>query len=68
MNEPIETTATTSPARGRCPAPGCPCGDGRILLHRQAAFFSAIAAKNGQTADRVIAPEPEWAIPPDTAP
>jgi hypothetical protein len=61
-NEQIETMATASPARGRCLAPGCPCADGRILLHRHAAFFAALASKNGQTADRVIAPEPEWTI------
>jgi hypothetical protein len=61
-NEPIETMATASSARGRCLAPGCPCADGRILLHRHAAFFAALAAKNGQTADRVMAPEPEWKI------
>jgi hypothetical protein len=61
-NEPIETMATASPARRRCLAPGCPCADGRILLHRHAAFFAALAAKNGQTADRVISPEPEWTM------
>ena len=63
MNEPIETMSTASPARRRCLAPGCPCADGRILLHRHAAFFAALAMKNGQTADRVIAPELGWAIP-----
>jgi len=62
MNEPIEIT-TTSAAPRRCLAPGCPCADGRIVSHRHASFIAALARRNGQTSDRVIAPEPGWAIP-----
>jgi hypothetical protein len=63
MGEPIETTATTTPSRKRCLAPGCPCADGRILSRRHASFFAALATRKGQTANRVVAPEPGWAIP-----
>ena len=65
MGEPIETTATTVPSRKRCVAPGCPCADGRILSRRHASFFAALAARNGQSANRVVAPEAGWLITVD---
>jgi hypothetical protein len=42
---------------------GCPCKDARIVSHRRAAFFAAVARQTGQTADRVIAADPTWRIP-----
>jgi hypothetical protein len=54
--------ATTDGTRG-CLQEGCPCRDARIVSHRRAAFFAAIARANGETADRAIAPDPEWQIP-----
>ena len=48
---------------GACLVAGCPCKDARIISHRRAAFYAAVAADNGETADRVIAPDPEWRIP-----
>jgi hypothetical protein len=63
MGEPIETTAATAPSRKRCLAPGCSCADGRILSRRHASFFAALAARNGQTANRVVTPETGWSIP-----
>ena len=46
-----------------CLAPGCPCQDARIVSHRRARFFSHLAVVRGETADRVIPPEPDWTIP-----
>jgi hypothetical protein len=46
-----------------CLAPGCPCQDARIVSHRRARFFHHLAVVNGETAARVIPPDPEWLIP-----
>jgi hypothetical protein len=46
-----------------CLAPGCPCKDARIVSHRRAKFFHHLAVVSGETADRVIAPEPGWQLP-----
>jgi hypothetical protein len=48
---------------GACLVPGCTCKDARIVSHRRASFFAAMARQNCETADRVIAPDPEWRIP-----
>jgi hypothetical protein len=61
----LETSApavSTTFTRG-CLQEGCPCRDARIVSHRKAAFFAAIARRAGETADRYIAPDPEWALP-----
>lgn len=50
-------------ARSGCLVEGCPCQDARIVSHRRAKFFAHLAAAHGETADRVIAPEPGWEIP-----
>jgi hypothetical protein len=50
----------------RCLAPGCPCRDARIVSHRRARFFAHLAVVSGETADRIIEPETDWAIPPST--
>jgi hypothetical protein len=55
----LETSTVT---RG-CLQVGCPCRDARIVSHRKAAFFAATARAAGETADRVIAPDPEWMLP-----
>jgi hypothetical protein len=52
--------ATDQPARRACLVAGCPCKDVRIVSRRRAAFFAAWAARNGETADRFIAPDPTW--------
>lgn len=71
MNEPTRpTTGTESPVAprsGRCSVAGCPCKDVRIILRRRAAFFADLAARRGETADRVIPPEPGWAMPQQAA-
>jgi hypothetical protein len=59
-----EAVAIVEPSRmGACLVAGCPCKDARIVSHRRAAFFSALARRNGETADRVIAPDPAWLLP-----
>ena len=54
--------APTVPA-GACLVAGCTCKDARIISFRRAAFFAAMAHRTGETADRAIAPDPEWRIP-----
>jgi hypothetical protein len=51
------------PLRSACLVPGCPCKDARIVSHRRAAFYAAVARTQGETADRTIAPDPEWRLP-----
>ena len=52
--------ATTSQGRRACLVEGCTCKDARIVSHRRAAFFSAWAKEHGETANRVIRPDPSW--------
>jgi hypothetical protein len=48
---------------GACLVAGCRCKDARIISYRRAAFIAAMARRTGQTADRAIAPDPDWRIP-----
>jgi hypothetical protein len=48
---------------GACLVAGCTCKDARIISFRRAAFIAAMARRSGETADRLIAPDPEWRIP-----
>jgi hypothetical protein len=41
---------------------GCTCKDARIVSHRRAAFFSAWAKDHGETANRIIKPDPSWSF------
>jgi hypothetical protein len=50
-------------ARSGCLVDGCPCQDARIVSHRRAKFFAHLAVIHGETADRVVRPEPGWEIP-----
>lgn len=50
------------PMRSACLVPGCPCKDARIVSHRRAAFFAALARRSGETADRMVPVDPDWAI------
>jgi len=54
--------APTVPA-GACLVAGCTCKDARIISFRRAAFIAAMARRTGETADREIAPDPDWRIP-----
>jgi hypothetical protein len=49
--------------RNGCLAVGCPCKDVRIVSRRRAMFYAYLAQNRGETANRVIEPEPEWALP-----
>jgi hypothetical protein len=55
--------ATETRVRGACLIGGCTCKDSRIVSYRRAAFFAAMALRSGQTADRIVAGEPDWRIP-----
>jgi hypothetical protein len=57
-----------STTRRPCLVDGCTCKDARIVSRRKAAYFAARAQANGQTADRVIAPQRGWRIPALTSP
>jgi hypothetical protein len=56
-------TPGAHPAKRACLVPGCPCKDARIVSHRRARFFASIARTLGETADRFVAPDPDWRIP-----
>ncbi len=58
----MEAAPGDSPRRG-CLAEGCGCTDTRIVSPRRARFHAYLARARGQTADRVIAPDPEWQLP-----
>jgi hypothetical protein len=49
--------------RSGCLADGCPCRDARIVSHRRTRFFAHLAEAQGETASRVIRPEPGWELP-----
>jgi hypothetical protein len=59
-----EPVATIVPTRiGACLVAGCSCKDARIVSHRRAAFFAALARRTGETADRLIPVDPSWQLP-----
>jgi hypothetical protein len=58
---------SVAPSRRACLVAGCPCKDARIVSHRRAAFFAAVARQTGETADRSIAVDPMWRLPFATA-
>jgi hypothetical protein len=60
--EALALIAEPAPS-GACLATGCTCKDARIVSHRRAAFFAAVARRTGETADRIVATEAGWRIP-----
>ena len=62
-SQPILILEPPHSTKRTCLVPGCPCKDARIVSHRRAAFFGAIARHQGETADRFIAPDPDWRLP-----
>jgi len=54
---------TVTMGRRACLVLGCPCKDARIVSHRRAAFYAAVARDQGETANRYVAPEPGWHLP-----
>ena len=63
VSETRPRSGTGSSGSRGCLAPGCPCQDARIVSHRRARFFHHLAVANGETADRLILPEPDWQLP-----
>lgn len=55
----------SSPRRG-CLVAGCGCTDSRIVSPRRARFHAYLARARGETADRVIAPDPGWRLPDES--
>jgi hypothetical protein len=53
----------TDKGRRGCLVEDCPCKDARIVSQRRTAFFAVWARDHGETADRAVAPEPDWQIP-----
>jgi hypothetical protein len=66
-NDLITDSGSTQAARSGCLVEGCPCRDARIVSHRRVRFFAHLAMANGETALRVVRPEPGWALPRDPA-
>lgn len=61
--QPAAPEPPAHPSRKACLVSGCTCKDARIVSYRRAAFFAAVARTHGETADRTIAPDPEWHLP-----
>jgi hypothetical protein len=60
-SQPVERHwAVGRSARPACLVSGCTCRDARIVSTRRAAFFAAQAKGRGETAHRVIVPDPAW--------
>jgi hypothetical protein len=62
-NDLIASHGSKGQVRSGCLVEGCPCRDARIVSHRRAKFFAHLAVASGETAQRVIVPEPGWTIP-----
>ena len=54
---------TIAPLRRRCLVDGCARKDARIVSTRRAAYFATIAARRGETADRIIEADAAWSVP-----
>ena len=54
--------ATDPVVRPACLVTGCSCKDPRIISSRRVAFFTAWAKDHGETADRVVEPDPDWPL------
>ena len=59
----MQETASPTAHRGACLVAGCTCKDARIVSSRRARFFADLARTKGETARRVIRPEPGWTLP-----
>jgi hypothetical protein len=63
MNGQDATETTASTARRACLVDGCTCKDARIVSTRRTSYFASIAMARGETADRIVAADPSWALP-----
>ena len=62
-DDTMQPTGPQGPERPACLVAGCPCKDTRIVSGRRARFFAELARAQGETARRVIRPDPGWTIP-----
>ena len=62
-NDLITSHGSKGGPRSGCLVEGCPCQDARIVSHRRARFFAHLALVNGESAERVVLPEPGWTVP-----
>ena len=62
MNSQVVSHRTAG-SRRACLVLGCPCKDPRIVSTRRAAFYAIVAREHGETADRMIDPDPTWRLP-----
>ena len=62
-NDLITSHGSRGGPRSGCLVEGCPCQDARIVSHRRARFFAHLALVNGESAERVVLPEPGWTVP-----
>jgi hypothetical protein len=60
MDMKVDRQRATDPVRRACLVDGCPCKDSRIISTRRVAFYAQWARQHDETADRLIAPDPEW--------
>ena len=63
MDGTIAIQGQTAHGSKRCLVEGCSCKDARIVSTRRAAFFARIAQERGETAQRIVRPEPGWQLP-----
>jgi hypothetical protein len=63
LDDRITRPIPNHPPRMGCLVEGCPCKDPLILSHRRARFYAHLARINGETACRMIPPEPGWELP-----
>jgi hypothetical protein len=63
LDERIIRPVADHPVRTHCLVEGCPCQDQRIVSHRRARFYAHLARLNGETARRIVPPEPDWELP-----
>lgn len=61
-SQQVERRAVIPARQAACLVAGCPCKDPRIVSQRRAAFFAARARDYGETADRVVEPDPSWSL------
>jgi hypothetical protein len=59
----MDGTGLRTDRRQACLVAGCTCKDARIVSGRRARFFADLAQAKGETASRVIRPEPGWTLP-----
>lgn len=68
VDQSAEHAGSAAFRRPACLVAGCPCKDARIVSQRRAAFFASLSRTRGETADRLVEPDPGWTLPTSTDP